>query len=136
MFVDDAPVPALLGKDVGGAAVNLTTAAKLHSPVKRGYGHSATDGDVRLFDVISKFRGAFQVVDEGLAESSETANALVLGGGETHEAAVEHLKRTAQIAVVDGPDLRAFELKDLLSDSLWHGYLCVIRSGEEPSLRR
>jgi hypothetical protein len=121
VFVDDAPVFTLFGEDVSAAAVDFAATAKLHGPVKRGDGGCAVDGDVRLFDVIDELRRALPIVDEGLAESGEATNALVDGGRETYEAAVKHLQRAAQIAVVDGAGLGAFELKDLLTGGFCHG---------------
>jgi hypothetical protein len=41
------------------------------------------------------------------------------------------LQRTAQIAVVDGADLCAFELKDLLTSGFWHGTPPGVRWREE-----
>src|SRR5215831_18479525 len=46
VFVDDAPVPALPGKNVRAAPVNLMAAAKLNRPVKRGNGSAAVHGHV------------------------------------------------------------------------------------------
>ena len=121
VFVDYAPVFALFGEDVGAAAVDFAAPAKLHGPVKGGDGGCTVDGDVRLFDVIDEFGGALAIVDKGLAESGEAANAFVLRSREAYEAAVKHLQRTGQIAVVDGAGLCAFELKDLLTGGFCHG---------------
>jgi len=43
VFVDDAPVFALFGEDVGVAAVDFTTTGELHGPVKRGDGGCAVE---------------------------------------------------------------------------------------------
>lgn len=120
VFVDDAPVFALFGEDVSAAAVDFTATTQLHGPVERGDSGCAVDGDVRLFDVIDESGCALPIVDEGLAESGEAANAFVDRGREAYEAAVKHLQRTAEIAVVNGAGLGAFELKDLVSGGFWH----------------
>ena len=121
VLVNNAPVFALFGKDVCAAPVDFMTAAKLHGPVKSRDGGSTVHGHMWLFDAVGEFGSALQIVGKSFAESTEAANTFVLRGREAHEAAVEHLQRTAQIAMVDGSDLCAFELKDLLTSGCWHG---------------
>ena len=116
--MDDAPVLALFGEDVRAAAVDFTTAAKLHGPVKGCNGGSAIHGHVGLFDAVRKLRSPLEVVVKSHAESGEAANPFVLRGRESDEAAVKHLQGAAQVALVNGAGLCAFKLKDLLRGGL------------------
>ena len=121
VLVNNAPVFALFGKDVCAAPVDFMTAAELHGPVKGRDGGSTVHGHMWLFDAVGEFGGALQVIGKSFAESAEAANPFVLGGRENNEAAVKHLQGTAHITVVDGADLCALELKDLLTRGFWHG---------------
>jgi hypothetical protein len=129
VFVHGTPVLALFGEDMSAAPTDFVTSAELHGPVKRGDGNSTIHGHVRLFDVVGEFGRALQIVVKRLAESAEPANPFVLRGREAHEAAVKHLQRGSQIAGVDGASLCTFELKDLLTDALWHGTPPVVGGG-------
>jgi hypothetical protein len=121
VLVHNPPVFALFGKNVCAAPVDSMAAAELHGPVKGRDGAPTVHGHMRLCDVVGEFSTSLQIIVKGLTESTETANPFMLRGRETDEAAVKHLQRTEQIAVVDGADLCAFELKDLLTSGLWHG---------------
>ena len=121
VLVHNAPVFALFGKDVSAAPVNSMIAAELHGPVKGCDRGSTIHGHMWLFDVVGEFGTALQVIGKSFAESAEAANPFVLRGRETDEAVVKHLQRAAQIAVVDGADLCAFELQNLLTSGFWHG---------------
>src|SRR5215471_17256498 len=77
VFVDNAPVLALSGKNVGAAPMNLMAAAEPNGPVKRGDGSSAIHRDVRLLDVVGELGRALQIVVKRLAESGEATNAFV-----------------------------------------------------------
>jgi len=136
MLVHNPPIFSLFCEDVGAASADLMPPPELHGPVKRRDRGAAAHGDVRLFQVVSEAGPALHVVFERFAEGAQTANPFVLCRRKTHKAAVKHLQRTAQIAMVDGADLCAFELKDLLTGGLWHKTPPVVRSREERLQKR
>src|SRR6266851_311314 len=121
VLVNDAPVFSLLCEDVGAASTDLRPPSELYGPVKRRNRGAAAHGDMRLFHVVGETAPALHVVFERFAEGAQTANPFVPCRRKTHKAAVKHLQRTAQIAVIDGPDLCAFEVQDLLTGGRWHG---------------
>jgi hypothetical protein len=131
VLVHNAPVFSLFGKDMCAAPVDFMAAAELQGPVKGRDGGSTVHGHMWPFNVVGEFSTSLQIIVKGLAESTETANPFVLGGRETDEAAVKHLQRTAQIAKVDGADLCAFELEDLLTSGFWHRTPPGVRWKEE-----
>src|SRR6266849_3028636 len=121
MLVHNPPIFSLFCEDVGAASADLMTPPELHGPVKGRDGGAAGHGDMRLFHVVGETAPALHVVFEGFAQGAQTANPFVSCRRKTHKAAVKHLQRTAQIAVIDGPDLCAFEVQDLLTGGLSHG---------------
>src|SRR5215472_2256131 len=104
VFVDNAPVFAMSGKNVGAAPVNFVAAAELNGPVKRGNGSSAIHGHVRLLDVVGELGRALQIVVKRFAEGGQQTNAFVLCGREAHEGAVKHLQRAPHVGGIDGAD--------------------------------